>query len=114
MYYFKAGVPRNADGTIATYSPGWHGTMPRCPNGVVVDLYNDKEGFLIAHTDDEFVPKEVKVLDEKEALAIVTDTKNEPMVYFGEKIADLWDSTKVCFKGYPTVEAVSVVEVLDG
>ncbi len=83
MYWFRFEIPRNEDGSIATYSPGWHGVMPRCPNGVVVDLYNDKEGYGIAHTLDKFIPKEVQVIPDKDALALV------------QKGQDIVDSAKV-------------------
>jgi hypothetical protein len=69
MYYFRFPIGLMSDGSRIAYSKGWHGTMPRCPRNVVVDLYNDRAGYGIAHTDDTFVPPEVTVITEKEALA---------------------------------------------
>lgn len=77
MYFYKFPIPTNADGSRVTYSPGWAGTMDKCPSGVVVDLYNDKEGYGIAHTPDSFIPKEVKVLDEKEANILLSQSINQ-------------------------------------
>ena len=90
MYYFRFEIPTNADGTRVSYSPGWHGTMPHCPKDVKVLLYNDKKGYGIAQTEDTFVPSEVKVIPEAEALALVKATKDEDGVYFGQKLADRW------------------------
>jgi hypothetical protein len=90
MYYFKFQIPVNADGSRVSYSPGWHGTMPRCPQNVEVLLQNDKEGWGIARTADTFVPKEVTALKEADALALVSNTKDEAGVFKGEKLADRW------------------------
>ncbi len=91
MYYFRFEIPTNADGTRVSYSPNWHGEMPRCPKDVVVDLYNDKEGWGLAHTEDNFIPKEVAVLTEKEASLLITEAKDEDGVYFGDKLANRWN-----------------------
>lgn len=91
MYYFKFSIPQNADGSRVTYSPGWHGVMSRCPKAVTVLLYNDKEGYGIARTEDSFVPKEVTVLKEADILAQISAIKDEPQVYFGEKLTDRWN-----------------------
>ena len=99
MYYFKFDIPTNSDGSRITYSPTWHGTMPECPKDVTVLLYNDKEGYGIAQTEDIFVPKEITVIEEAEVLGILTkfmDTKEEE-IYMGDKLLTRWD-----------------VEVLDG
>lgn len=93
MYYFRFETPKNADGTRVSYSPGWHGTMPQCPKDVVVDLYNDKEGYGIAHTTDTFIPKEVKVIQKAEHTSILSGAKDEEGVYFGDKLKHRWDIT---------------------
>jgi len=88
--YFKFLIPLNADGTRATYSPGWHGTMPKCPKNVTVLLYNDKEGWGIAQTTDSFKPPEVIVIEEVEVLGLLSDAalKDEDEVYFGDKLVN--------------------------
>ncbi len=90
MYYFRFPIPRNKDGTIAQYSPGWHGTLDKCPAGVVVDVYNDAEGYGIAHTPYTFVPPGVAVVDKTAISAVKAGTG----VYIGpvaisKKFADL-------------------------
>lgn len=90
MYYFRFEIPTMPDGKRVTYSPGWHGTMPKCPRDVEVLLYNDKEGFGIAKSEDAFVPQEVTAVTEKEALDLVAAQKDEDGVYFGQKLADRW------------------------
>jgi len=93
MYYFKFQIPINTDGSRVSYSPTWHGTMPRCPKNVTVLLYNDKEGYGIAETEDKFIPKEVTVLKKAEALEILTklmDTKEED-IYMADKLLTRWD-----------------------
>ncbi len=91
MYFFRFEIPTNADGSRVTYSPGWHGTLPHCPANVTVLLYNDKEGYGIAKTEDTFVPKEVTVITEEEALTLLATVKDEEQVYSGEKLADRWN-----------------------
>jgi len=71
MYYFRFEIPTNPDGSVVNYSLGWHGTMPKCPRGAEVLLYQNKEKFGIAKTEDEFVPPEVKVIPEDIALEII-------------------------------------------
>jgi len=91
--YFKFIIPNNADGTRVSYSPTYHGTMPKCPKNVIVHLYNDREGYGIAQADDKFIPKEVIVLDEAEALGTLTelmDTKEED-IYMADKLLTRWD-----------------------
>lgn len=80
--YFRFEIPKGL-----TYSPGWFGTIPHCPKDVTVDLYNDKEGYGIAHTDDT-LPKEVKALDPKEATLILASLKEEEGVYVGEQVLE--------------------------
>ena len=91
MYYFRFEIPDNADGTRARYSPGWHGTMPNCPMDVTVLLYNDKEGYGVAKTEDAFVPPEVTEITKKEAKAILDSVKDEDGVCFGEKLVTRWE-----------------------
>jgi len=90
MYYFRFEIPVMADGSRVTYSPGWHGTLVRCPSDVTVLLYNDKEGYGIAQTEDTFVPKEVSELKDAEAIKIVAESVDEDGVYFGDKLVDRW------------------------
>ena len=90
MYYFRFELPTNADGTRVSYSPGWHGVMPHCPKNVVVDLYNDKEGYGIAHCEDTFTPKEITVKTKTQAQTIVSQSVEEDGVYFGNKLATRW------------------------
>ena len=120
VYYFKFEIPTNADGTRVSYSPNYHGTMPKCPEGVTVLLYNDKEGYGIAQTEDTFIPKEVTKITKTEATKILAEVKDEPQVYKGSKIADLWDYTKIIDKTLPGMEAIKVAaeaalkEIQDG
>ena len=72
--YFKFIIPNNKDGTPISYSFGWHGTMPHCPNGKVeIDLYDDEAGYGVAHeiTKDikPFTPKEIQLLTDNEKVA---------------------------------------------
>ena len=90
MYHFRFDIPTNADGSRVTYSPGWSGTMPKCPKNVTVLLYNDKEGYGIAKTDDSFIPNEVTKLNNTEAQRIVSEAKDEDGIYFGQKLKDRW------------------------
>jgi len=99
MNYFKFEIPTNADGTRVTYSPGWHGTMPKCPKDVVVLLYNDKEGYGIARTGDIFIPTEVVVLTKDEANNILASVRDEDGVYFGQKLEDRYLPEKVVLDG---------------
>lgn len=97
MYYFRFEIPTNTDGSRVIYSPGYHGTIPHCPKDVKVLLYNDKEGYGIAQTEDKFIPKEVTVIEEAEALGTLTefiDTKEED-IYIGDKIVTRWDEVEV-------------------
>lgn len=84
MRYFRFEIPQ---GTV--YSPGWFGTMQKCPSGVTVLLYNDKEGFGIAMSEDtKPFPKEAKEITEKEYARILADTKEEEGVYFGKSLEE--------------------------
>lgn len=75
MYYYTIAIPRHTDGKIATYSPNWFGVMARCPKNVTVEIFNDKEGWLLAKVDDTYIPPEVMVITEEEALALKSKTK---------------------------------------
>lgn len=86
MYYYKTDIPRHANGTIAKYPPGWHGVLARCPKNVTVLLFNDVAGYLIARVDDTFVPPEVTVLTEADALARVAAVLPAKGIYVGTKI----------------------------
>lgn len=110
MYYFKFQIPTNTNGTRVTYSPNWHGVMPLCPKKVTVLLYNDKEGYGVAQTEDKFIPKEILVIEEADALGILTDAalKDTTDVYFGDKLDHRWDIALE-----PIVEE-PLLEVLDG
>jgi len=89
--YFRFEIPLNADGSRVTYSPGWHGTMPKCPKKVTVLLYNDNEGYGIAQTKDTFIPREVIQITELAAKDILATAKDEDGVYFGDKLLHRWD-----------------------
>jgi len=91
VYYFKAPIPVNTDGSRATYSPTWHGVMDRCPRDVTVLLYNDKAGYLVAKSEDTFVPKEVEVIDDKTAQALASESMDKleagsEQVYFDKTL----------------------------
>ena len=78
MYYFKFEIPKQdpgVDDRVVAYSEGWFGTMNRCPRNVTVLLYNEVERFGIAMADDTFVPPEVQVISEAEALKLVGDSE---------------------------------------
>lgn len=88
MTYFRFEIPEGLG-----YSPGWHGTIPKCSKNVKVLLYNDRDGYGIAQTDDKFIPKEVTVISEPEALGTLTefmDTKDEE-IYMCDAILTRWD-----------------------
>ncbi len=89
--WFKFEIPLNADGTRVSYSPGWHGTIPRCPKNVVVDLYNDKEGYGIAHTTDTFMPKEVMAIKAIDITTTLSAARKVQGAEFGEAIVHKWD-----------------------
>ena len=91
MYYFTFVIPTNTDGSRVSYSPTWHGTMPKSVKNVVVDLYNDKEGWGLAHTTDTFIP--IEVIPTTQNTEILSSAKDENGVYFGTKINQLWDKT---------------------
>ena len=91
MYYYTIEIPRHTDGRIATYSPKWSGVMSHCPKNVRVKIFNDKEGWLLARVDDDYVPPEAKVVSEVAALDLMSKTKQADNVFVGEvKIAERW------------------------
>ena len=92
--YFRFEIPTNEDGTRATYSPGWHGTMPKCPQNVRILLYNDKEGYGIAETTDTKLPKEVTAIEDAEVFKVLKEVKDEEGVYFGDKLLHRWDAVE--------------------
>jgi len=92
-YYYKFQIPSMPDGSCATYSPGWCGTMSKCPQNMVALAYNDKERFGIATAEDEFVPPEVEVITEEEANQIIAALDVEDAeVFTGEKLLHRWDA----------------------
>jgi len=91
MYYYTIEIPRHTDGRIATYSEKWSGVMSYCPQRVTVKIFNDKGGWLLAQVDDDFVPPEVKVISEAEALDLMSRTQQETNVFVGEaRITERW------------------------
>ncbi len=108
MNYFRFEIPTNADGSRVTYSSGWHGTMPHCPKNVTVLLYNDKEGYGIAQTEDTFVPPEITRITKTVAEKLLSSAKDEDGIYFGGKLLHRWDEKPVDELPIPPLE------VLDG
>jgi len=90
MNYFRFKIPTNEDGSRVSYSPNWHGTMPKTPKNVTVLLCNDKEGYGIAQTEDTFIPPEVLQITELTAKDILAKAKDEDGVYFGKKLTNRW------------------------
>ena len=89
MYYFKFTIGTNNDGSRVSYSPGWFGSMRKCPKNVTVLLYDDKQGYGIASAEDTFIPPEVEQIKEAEALKLV-DASNGEQVFKGKSITDRW------------------------
>ena len=94
--YFKFTIPKNKDGTPVSYSYGWHGTMPHCPNGeVVIDLYDDKAGYGVAHeitkTEKPFTPKEIQLLPDKEKDTELVKVARPAKEIYDAKIAEYDD-----------------------
>jgi hypothetical protein len=87
MFYFKFEIPNNKDGTVVTYSPGWCGTRDKCALNETGLLYNDEEGWGVGQAEGDFIPPDVEVLTEKEALKLVkaADSTN-PKVFTGLKL----------------------------
>jgi hypothetical protein len=91
MQYFRFEIPLNEDGTRVSYSPGWHGVLDKCPSKVTVSLYNDKEGYGIAMTEDTAeLPRELTVLTKAEHDKILAEVKDEAMVYTADKMTSLF------------------------
>ncbi len=103
MYYFRFEIPLELRGDITKgklpgYSPDWHGTMPKCPKNVEVLLYNDRDGYGIAKTDDKFIPPEVEALKEDNAVKLLLRMEQDPdadNIFMGEKLAHRWDDKPV-------------------
>jgi hypothetical protein len=88
MRYFKFDIPKGLG-----YSPGWHGTLDKCPSDVEVLLYNEREGFGIACTPDKTLPKGITAITEEEALSTMTTiafSKAQTDLYYGDKLYDKW------------------------
>ncbi len=92
MYYFKFEIPRMPDGKVVTYSPSWCGTRPKCALNEKGLLYNDKERWGIGQSEGTFIPPDVEVIPEAEALKILAEAKDEPEVFTGEKLIHRWDA----------------------
>jgi len=95
VYYFRFEIPENEDGTPVSFSPNWHGTMPKCPKKVTVLMYNTKERYGIARADDTFTPPEVEKRTEIVALKEVDDTVEIEGVWKGENIEHIWDEEEL-------------------
>lgn len=87
---FKFEIPKNADGSAISYSPGWFGTMTKCPKNVTVLMYNDVDGFGIAETTDTFTPPEVIVLSDADAQKELDKPKKKG-VYTGADVSKKWE-----------------------
>ena len=96
MFYFKFDIPTNKDGSVVTYSPGWCGTRDKCAKNEKGILYNDEERWGIGQAEGDFIPPDVTVLTEKDALKLVdaADSTN-PKVFKGDKLARRYDVTEV-------------------
>lgn len=92
MKWFRFEIPTNADGTRVSYSPGWHGVSDKCPQKVTVVLYNDKEGYGIAQTEDTFIPKESTSITKTVFDSTLALAKDEDGIYFGDKLVHRWDA----------------------
>ncbi len=90
MYYFKFEIPKMPDGQRIAYSPGWHGAMAKCPKKVTVLMYNDRDGYGIAKTEDTFIPPEVEVITEAEAQSLLA-LPDADGIYRGDKLLHRWD-----------------------
>jgi len=88
--YFRFTIPKNADGTPVSYSPGWFGKSDKCPQNVTVLLYNDKEGYGIAYTADKFITKEATAITSSVADSTVLSAVDGAGVYKGQKLAERW------------------------
>jgi len=85
MRYFKFDIPKDKDGNPIAYSPGWHGTLDKCPSNVEVLCYNDKEGYGIAITPDTELHKDLMPMDAAEAERHLAELKVEDGVFVGEE-----------------------------
>lgn len=111
MFYFKFLIPTNEDGTTVSYSQGWCGTRPKCAQNEQGIYYNDNERWGIGQAEGDFVPPDVQVITEKEAVSLMFGSqmskesaniqdaisvisrkeKSVPEgVYYGQKLADRW------------------------
>jgi len=114
--YFKFEIPTMEDGSRITYSPGWHGTMPKCPTDVTVLLYNDEEGYGIAKTEDTFIPKEVTVLVQEEAEKLISSSISTLV----DGVSSIYFSKSLIPEGYDLVKNSiedrwdELMEVTDG
>jgi hypothetical protein len=75
MYWFMFDIPLMPNGRKVTYPQfAWFGRMAKCPrqDSVTVHAYHDAEGKGIAYCTDSFIPPEVTVLAEDDALSTLT------------------------------------------
>jgi len=106
MYYYTIEIPRHADGKIATYPPNWFGVMAKCPKNVTVEIFNDKDGWLLAQVDDTFIPPEVSVISEAEALDLMAKTKTD-------KPNGIYASRTAITERWTDLEAARLQEIAD-
>ena len=93
MTYFRFEIPKGLG-----YSPGWHGTLDKCPSKVEVLLYNEQDGFGIACTPDKILPKGITAITEAEALSTMTTiafSETQTDLYYGDKLFDKWIQEEV-------------------
>lgn len=98
MTYFKFDIPEGLG-----YPQGWFGEMTYPPKGVEVLLYNEKEHYGIAYTEDEKIKgcasrKQCQEIEEAEALGTVTTFAlrgKQADVYYGNHLFDKWKVEEV-------------------
>jgi hypothetical protein len=93
MTYFKFDIPKGLG-----YPKGWFGEMTYPPKNVDVLLYNEKEHYGIACTDDKAIEGNIKrkqcvEVEEAEALGTVTTFAlrgKQADIYYGVNLFDKW------------------------
>ena len=106
--YFKSSYKHLIDdhGGLA-YPDTWYG-VDFIPGYPVVDLYNDDDGWLIAHTSAKLpVSKYLTPLTETEAMRIINDppaSKDPATVTNYENFKGVWVRTAVQAKGIKAIE----------
>jgi len=109
MKYFKFFIPRMADGTPASYSIGWHGTLGRCPSNAKVLCYNDKEGYGLACTPDDTLPEGISPMSKADCDKQLARLKPEAGVHIGDeaiykKFADMVETEPVIIEEKPETD----------